>query len=251
MPFQAYLIVCPLIMLAGFVDASAGGGGLISLPAYYLAGLSPVMAAGTNKLSACLGTIAAAGRYQKSHKINYPSALPAALTALPGSIIGTRLLLSMNPELIRYIVVAALPVVGFVIITKKDGLTANHRISGRMMTLFCALTGFVTGFYDGLIGPGTGTFLIIILTMLLGMEAVEASASAKVINLASNTASLITFAVSGNLILPLGLCAAAFGIAGNLLGSSVTIRKGSSFIRIMLLCVLTLLLAKMILDMIT
>ena len=251
MPIQAYLIVCPLVMLAGFVDSIAGGGGLISLPAYYLAGLSPEIAAGTNKLSASLGTTASVIRYQAGGKVRLSAALPAALTAVPGSILGARLLMHINPEYIRWMVIAAIPVVAAVVLFRKDGLTAVRRVPAGTLPFYCALIGLVIGFYDGLIGPGTGTFLILIMTMALGMDAVDASGSAKVVNLASNLSSLIVFMIGGKVIVPLGLTAAAFGIAGNILGASLTLRRGARFIRLILLAVLTLLLVKMVIDMLT
>lgn len=251
MSLQAILIVCPLALLAGFVDAVAGGGGLISLPAYYLAGLSPTLSAGTNKLSACFGTLASVFRYHKSGKINYPAALPAALMALIGSVLGTRVLLNIDPQMVRLLVIFALPVVAAVVLLKKDGLTAKKRVSDRFLPAASALIGLAVGFYDGLVGPGTGTFLILLMTLLLGMEAVEASASAKVVNLASNAASLVTLLLSGSVLVTLGLCAAGFSVLGNLLGASFTVRRGAGFVRGMLLCVMTLLLAKMVLDVVT
>ena len=118
----------------------------------------------------------------------------------------------------------------------------------RAVNLTSFLIGLAVGFYDGLVGPGTGTFLIILFTMLLGMEAVMASGTAKLVNLTSNVVSLVTLLASGQVLLALGLPAAACGVLGNLLGASMTIRKGSGFIRGMLVVVLTLLLAKMLLD---
>jgi len=235
-------------MLAGFVDSIAGGGGLISLPAYYLAGLSPEIAAGTNKLSAGLGTAASVIRYQAGGKVRYYAALPAALTAIPGSFLGAWLLMRINPEYVRWMVIAALPIVAVVVLLKKDGLSGVRRVPEKALPACCALMGLVIGFYDGLIGPGAGTFLILIMTMVLGMEAVDASGSAKVVNLASNLSSLVTFIIAGKVIVPLGLTAAVFGIAGNVLGASLAMHRGARFIRVVLLCVLALLLAKMVMD---
>ena len=110
------------------------------------------------------------------------------------------------------------------------------------------LIGLAVGFYDGLVGPGTGTFLIILFTMVLGMDAVLASGTAKLVNLTSNAASLVALLAAGQVLFALGLPAAVCGILGNLLGASMTLRKGSGFIRGMLVVVLGLLLAKMLLD---
>ena len=247
--WQMFLIVCPLVFLAGFVDSVAGGGGLISLPAYYLAGLPPVMAAGTNKLSACLGPMAASGRFLMGHEVNGRTALLAALGAFPGSWLGTAVLRHIPEQAIRVMMIAAIPLVAIVVLRKKS-------LGGRRLTperldgpvSFCI--GLGVGFYDGLIGPGTGTFLILLFTSLMGMEAVMASGTAKLVNLTSNVASLISLALAGKVILLLGLPAAACGIAGNLLGAGMTIKRGGGFIRRMLMIVLALLLAKIVWDMI-
>ena len=247
--WQMFLIVCPLVFLAGFVDSVAGGGGLISLPAYYLAGLPPVMAAGTNKLSACLGTMAASGRFLLGHEVNGRTALLAALGAFPGSWLGTAVLRHIPEQSIRIMMIAAIPLVAIVVLRKKN--FGGQRLTPERLDMPVSfLIGLGVGFYDGLIGPGTGTFLILLFTTLMGMEAVMASGTAKLVNLTSNLASLISLALAGKVILLLGLPAAACGIAGNLLGAGMTIKRGSGFIRGMLMVVLALLLAKMVWDMV-
>ena len=247
--WQMCLIVCPLVFLAGFVDSVAGGGGLISLPAYYLAGLPPVTAAGTNKLSACLGTLAASGRYLLGHEVNGQAALLAALGAFPGSWLGTALLKRIPEQMIRVMMIAAIPLVAVVVLRKKT-LGGQRLTPARLDRPVSFLIGLGVGFYDGLIGPGTGTFLILLFTSLMGMEAVMASGTAKLVNLTSNLASLLSLLLAGRVMLLLGLPAAACGIAGNLLGASMTIKKGTGFIRLMLMIVLALLLAKMVFDMV-
>lgn len=246
--WQMFLIVCPLAFLAGFVDSVAGGGGLISLPAYYLAGLPPVLAAGTNKLSACLGTVAASGRFILGKKVDWWVAALAVPGALLGSWLGTTLLQSIPENAIRMMMIAAIPLVALVVLRKRDGLQASRVLSKGTARMVSLLIGLMVGFYDGLVGPGTGTFLILLFTMLLGMEAVRASGTAKLVNLASNVASLVTLLTAGQVLIGLGLPAAACAIAGNLLGAGMTIRKGTGFIRGMLMTVLALLLAKMVLD---
>ncbi|MCH5287355.1 MAG: TSUP family transporter [Christensenellaceae bacterium] len=247
--WQMLLTVCPLVFLAGFVDSVAGGGGLISLPAYYLAGLPPVTAAGTNKLSACLGTLAASGRFLAGHEVNGKAALLAALGAFPGSWLGTALLKHIPEQAIRLMMVAAIPLVAVVVLRRKN-LGGRRLTPERLDRPVSFLIGLCVGFYDGLIGPGTGTFLILLFTSLMGMEAVMASGTAKLVNLTSNAASLTSLLMSGKVLLFLGLPAAACGIVGNLLGASMTIRRGGGFIRGMLMVVLALLLAKMIWDMV-
>lgn len=246
--WQMFAIVCPLAMLAGFVDSVAGGGGLISLPAYYLAGLPPVLAAGTNKLSACLGTLAASFSFMKGGRVLWRCALPAAVAALPGSWLGTRVLQAIPEDVIRWMMILAIPLVALVVLRKKGTLQGKNRLKSQWVAPVSFAVGFAIGFYDGLVGPGTGTFLILCFTMLMGMDPVLASGSAKIVNLASNFAALTSLAFSGKVLFALGLPAAVFAIAGNVLGARMTMKKGVGFIRKMLLCVLALLLAKMLSD---
>lgn len=246
--WQMLLTVCPLVFLAGFVDSAAGGGGLISLPAYYLAGLPPVLAAGTNKLSACLGTVASSARFLAGGKVRGSAALLAACGAFPGSWLGTMLLQHIPENAVRVMMLIVIPLVAAVVLLRGKNMGGVQRVPDRAVNLTSFLIGLAVGFYDGLVGPGTGTFLIILFTMLLGMEAVMASGTAKLVNLTSNVVSLVTLLASGQVLFALGLPAAACGVLGNLLGAQMTIRKGSGFIRGMLIVVLGLLLAKMLLD---
>lgn len=245
--WQMLLMVCPLVFLAGFVDSVAGGGGLISLPAYYLAGLPPVLAAGTNKLSACLGVIASSGRYIASRKVNWKVAALAAVGAFPGSALGTWFLQRIPEESVRIMMLVIIPIVAVIMALQGKSLS-RQRVPDKAFLPVSLCIGFAVGFYDGLVGPGTGTFLIIGFTMLLGMEGVMASGTSKLVNLASNVAALAGLISSGNVLFTLALPAAACGVLGNLLGASMTISKGTKFIRVMMLVVLALLLAKMLLD---
>ena len=246
--WQMLLMVCPLVFLAGFVDSVAGGGGLISLPAYYLAGLPPVLAAGTNKLSACLGTVASSARFLAGGKVQGRVALLAAVGAFPGSWIGTWFLQRIPEDAVRVMMLVVIPVVAVIVLLQGKNMGSVRRVPDQLYWPVSFFIGFAVGFYDGLVGPGTGTFLIIGFTMLLGMEAVLASGTSKLVNLTSNVASLAALITSGNVLFALALPAAACGILGNLLGASLTISKGTKFIRVMMLVVLALLLAKMLLD---
>ena len=244
-----YLIVCPLVFLAGLIDSVAGGGGLISLPAYMAAGLTPLQAAGTNKLSACLGTAASTTRFIREKKVDWKAGIFAALGAFPGSWLGALLQQQIPEDAIRILMICAIPLVAAIVLRKRD-------MAGRCLVeeCFCRpmafLIGLAIGFYDGLIGPGTGTFLILMFTMLLGMEAVQASGTAKIVNLTSNVAALCSYLTNQqeNVLFALALPAALCGMAGNWLGASLTVKKGAGFIRYMLLAVLCLLLAKMVWD---
>ncbi len=249
--WQMLLTVCPLAMLAGFIDSIAGGGGLISLPAYYLAGLPPVLAAGTNKLSASLGTVVATTRYFIARRIMIKAGLFAVAGALPGSYLGTQLLQIIPEYIMRIVVIGVIPIVALIVLRRRESLTASQRIPDSLVWIVSLSIGFVIGFYDGLVGPGTGTFLILLFTLILGMEAVTASGTAKLVNLASNVASLITLLLHGKVLYLLGLPAAVCAMAGGYMGASMTIKRGGGFIRKMLIVVLALLLANMLLDVVT
>ena len=249
--WQAYAIVCPLVFLAGLIDSIAGGGGLISLPAYYLAGLDPSLAAGTNKLSAGLGTMASSTRFITGKKVDWRVGLIAAAGAFPGSWLGALLLKQIPDETVRMLMIAAIPLVACVVLRRRDGLDARRLVPESVTMPVSLAIGLAIGFYDGLVGPGTGTFLILCFTMLLGMEGVLASGTAKIVNLTSNISALINLASSGDVLIALGLPAALCGMAGNWLGASLTIKRGTGFIRGVLLVVLSLLLAKMVYDVAT
>ena len=245
--WQTFAIVCPLVFLAGFIDAIAGGGGLISLPAYYLAGLNPTLAAGTNKLSAGLGTIASTLRYIRGKRVVWRVGFMAALGAFPGSWLGAQVLQAIPEDAVRLLMIAAIPLVALVVLRQRGGMS-RRRTPVEWDGPVSFAIGLAVGFYDGLVGPGTGTFLIIAFTMLLGMEGVMASGTAKIVNLTSNMAALLALITTGNVIPLLGLPAALCGMAGNFLGAGLTMKKGTRFIRAVLLVVLALLLAKMVCD---
>lgn len=245
--WQTFAIVCPLVFLAGFIDSIAGGGGLISLPAYYLAGLPAPLAAGTNKLSAGVGTIASTFRYIRGGKVLWRVGLLGAAGAIPGSWLGALLLQAIPEAAVRTMMILAIPLVAAVVLRQRSGISVR-RVPVQWDLPMAAAIGFGIGFYDGLVGPGTGTFLIIAFTMLLGIEGVMASGTAKIVNLSSNISALLTLLTTGNVLFALGLPAALCGVVGNWLGAGLTMKKGTRVIRTVLLVVLALLLAKMVYD---
>ena len=248
------LIICPLVFLAGFVDSVAGGGGLISLPAYILVGLPVHIASGTNKAVACIGTTFAAGKYIKSGKVKLRLAVYAAGGALVGSFFGTKIALLLNDNVLKIIVLCALPLVAVFLAVKKDFGKENSRPprdwTDRQEVILCVFTGLAIGLYDGMIGPGTGTFLMIAFTAVLGFDLLTSTGCAKVANLASNVASAIVWLINGKVMLALVIPAAICNVAGNLLGARYAIRGGSSKIRGMVFLVLGLMAAKLIYDLI-
>ena len=245
------LIVCPLVFLAGFVDSVAGGGGIISLPAYLMAGLPAHLAAGTNKVVNGCGTLMATVKYFRSGKVRLRPAAAAALGALAGAALGAQLA-SMIPEAaLKTLLLVALPCVAVFLVLRRDFGADGARYAEtepKREVLISALIGLFIGCYDGLVGPGTGTFMILCFTAFLSMDLLTASGCSKAANLASNAGSAVVWILHGSVLWKLALPAIACNIAGNLLGARYAIRGGSRKIRGMMFVVLGLLFLKMLYD---
>ena len=247
------LIVCPLIFLGGFVDSVAGGGGLITLPAYLMAGVPVHFAAGTNKVVNGIGTAAATVKYFRSGKIRLSVALPAAAGALAGGYIGAEIAKLLSDSLLQGLMLVALPVVAVFLVLKKDfGQETGETVYSRTYELTVSLLiGLAIGCYDGMIGPGTGTFMIMAFTALLSLDMVTASGCAKVGNLASNVAAAVSFIIGSSvmwqLVLPTTLCS----VAGNYCGALYAIRGGGKRIRGMIFVVLGMLFVKLLWELLT
>ena len=235
-----FLIVLPLVFLASCVDAISGGGGLISLPAYTMAGLDFDLASGNNKLSSTFGTLMATIRYSRGGKLLVAPALIAAALAAPGSVLGTRAAMALGSDAMNAFMIVAIPVVGVLVLVRRD-VRETSRPRTRRDLVLCLPIGLAMGFYDGFFGPGTGTFLILLFSWLTGMDMVTASATAKPVNLASNVASLATRILAGDVLYPLAVPAVAFSIAGGWLGSKLALMRGARLVRYVMLGVLVLL----------
>ena len=245
--FTTFLIVCPLVFLAGFIDSIAGGGGLISLPAYLLAGIPIHNAIATNKLSSCLGTAISTIRYCKNKYADLVSAIPSVLCALIGSAIGAKLSLSVSERILEYLLLFILPVTAYFVLKKKDHSKApQKKLRRSLVILLCCVISFVIGMYDGFYGPGTGTFLILLYTGLCRMDIKTASGNTKLVNLSSNLAALVTFLVNGQVLFLLGIVAALFSIAGNYAGSGLVLKKGAAIIKPVIIVVLGILFLKIL-----
>lgn len=235
---------------AGFVDSAAGGGGLISLPAYLFAGLPPHYTYATNKFSAACGTTFATASFFKSGAMNVKVGVLAAIGSFAGSALGAHIVLLLSDEMLRTMMFIILPVAAVIILWQRN-LPDENRDDGTLglkKILLALAIGFGIGLYDGVMGPGTGTFAIIAFTSVLKFDLRTASGNAKVLNLASNYASLITYIGAGNVPFALAIPCAVCNILGAILGSHFALSKGGKFIRPMLLVVLVLLLGKMAMD---
>jgi uncharacterized membrane protein YfcA len=242
--------LCTMVFFAGFVDAVAGGGGLIALPAYLFAGVPAHVALGSNKFSSSCGAAFSAGRFFAKGAMDLKAALLAASSSFAGALVGARAVLYVKEEALGVILAVALPVAAGVILCRRgygeENLSA--RLSGRTAAALSLSIGFLTGLYDGLLGPGTGTFAIIAFTALMKYDLRTASGNAKVLNLASNCGSLIVFALSGTIdytiAAPAGLCS----IAGHYIGAGVAIKRGAALIRPVMILVMTILFGKILFD---
>ena len=246
--FQVYLTVLPMVFLAAVVDSICGGGGLISLPSYTLAGLNYDIASGTNKFSAMFGTLTATIRYFRDGKVMIKPALWASVLALPGSYIGTRLAMLLGSEIMTIVMLCCMPIVAIAVLFRGKKETAPKPMT-RARLMLCGLSGFAVGVYDGFFGPGPGTFLIILFTWLGGMDMVTASGTAKPVNLASNVASLIARIMAGQVLFSLAIPAMCMSVAGGYIGAFLAVRKGARFVRYVMMGVLALLMVKLITDM--
>lgn len=248
MSIMTFIIVCPMVFLAGMVDAIGGGGGLISLPAYLIAGVPAHNAVATNKLSSTTGTVVSTIRYYKNGFADIRLAIPGIIAALLGSQIGARAALIVSAKIFTILLMVMLPVIAIYMLLKKDLQPGEGEISRKKQYMIVTIAGVFIGAYDGFYGPGTGTFLILVYTGLAKMDVLTAGGNTKLVNLTSNISSLVVFLLGGVVYIPLGLAAGVFSIAGHYIGAGLAMKNGSRFVRIVILCVIGLLFANILYD---
>ena len=243
------IFLCIAAATAGFFDAIAGGGGLIQLPAL-LVGLnksSVVEVLGTNKFAAIFGTANAANRYRKGVAIDKKLLIKMALPAFIGSMGGAQLASHVPTKQMRVVVLIALIVIAiYTALNPKIG----HEESAKPSKWIPSIAGLAIGFYDGIFGPGTGTFLMAVLVGALGYSFLSASAIAKFTNVATNLAALIIFAKHGAILWGIGIALAISNVIGSTIGSHMAIKGGSPLVRKVFLLMTTLLIAKVGYDVI-
>ncbi|MYM20361.1 TSUP family transporter [Brevibacterium sp. 5221] len=232
-------------LLAGWIDAVVGGGGLIQLPVLLLVpGMSPIQALATNKLGSIAGTAASATTYLRRVAPDKSAALPAAVCALAGAVLGAKLASLVPEAAFRPLILAVLVGVGAFTLAKPAlGTEARLRFGehSKRHHAVAWLLGGVVGIYDGALGPGTGSFLVIGFVALLGFDFLQASATAKIVNLATNLGALLFFVPAGHVVWQAGLAVAAGNVAGGVIGAKTAIRFGSGFVRAVFICVLAIL----------
>jgi len=232
---------------AGFVDAVAGGGGLVQLPAL-LIGISnkPIpLILGTNKVPSIFGTSSAAISYFRKVKPDLRLTCYMAGPAFVGSVAGARLAASFPKDVFRPLIIVLLTAVAIYTWKKPHlGMNENLKFTEKRRHLIVAAMGLTIGFYDGIFGPGTGTFLVFLLVGVVGYAFLKASATAKLVNIATNFGAILSFQITGHIWWRLGLVLAIANVSGALIGSQLAIRGGSPLVRKVFLFVTTILIAK-------
>ena len=241
-----FLIVCPLLFLAGFLDAIGGGGGLISLPAYLLAGLPVHSAIATNKLSGSCGTALATIQFIRRGLVCWKLAVPTVAAAILGSSLGAKASMAVAEGAMEKLLLCVLPVAAVIVLRSRSFRQEGQILLNRRTWLTALVSAGAVGFYDGFYGPGTGTFLIIAFTTLARFPLPRANAHAKVINLTTNLTSLAVFLTGGQVVFLLGLAGAACNMAGNFLGAELAVKRGAAVTKPVILIVLGLLALKLL-----
>ena len=212
-PIWVVLIIGVGVFAAGFVDSIGGGGGIISVPIYLLSGLPTHFALGTNKMSSCIGTAVSTARYLKKGFVNWGLAIPSALLAMAGAFFGTKIQLAVDERILKYVLVVVLPVSALILLRQKSLPETDGEMAVGKRRAIVWISTFLIGLYDGFYGPGTGTFLLPAYCTLAKLD-----------------------------------IAACFSIAGHYVGSGLAIKNGSKIVRPVILVVLSLLLIRVILE---
>ncbi len=232
---------------AGMVDAIVGGGGLILVPALFATfpAAPPATLLGTNKCASVWGTAFATLKYSRRVDMRWRALLPAAVCALVGSFVGAWTVTQIDPAFLRKTLPFILLAVLIYTLARKDLGRAHqpHQNQNRERLIACAI-GALIGWYDGFFGPGTGSFFIFLLVRFLGYDFLNASASAKLLNVATNIAAIVLFAMKGHIWWQVGLMMAAANVAGSLVGSHLALKHGTGFVRWVFVIVVGVLIVK-------
>jgi len=255
LPVSVAALVLLLIAagVAGWVDAVVGGGGLIQLPALVIAvpkDVATPFILGTNKLSSFFGTLSASWVYLRKIRVQLVLLIPLVAGAYAGSTAGAALSRFVPREVLTPIVlVAVIAVALYTLLKPRMGLHHEPRHDKAVAIAWrAAAIGLAVGFYDGILGPGTGSFFVILIVSVLGYGFLQASANAKIANLTTNLAALAVYGVHGEILLVLGLAMAAMNVTGGFIGAHMATRRGSGFVRIVFLVTLSILIVKLAWD---
>lgn len=237
----ALTFLCLAAFAAGFIDAIVGGGGLLQTPAILLILPHYPVATlfGTVKIPSLAGTTVAAFKYGKQVKFNYKVLFACVIAAFCASLLGAYSVSQLNNELIKPIILVVLILVAlYTYFNKQFGIHQHQQHSVRKQVLMAGFFGLIIGFYDGLIGPGTGSFLILVFIAALGFDFIGASAHAKIVNIATNLAAIAYFASTGHILFEYAIPMAIFNVIGSFFGAKLALLKGNKFVRIFFLIVI-------------
>ena len=235
-----FLLLALAGLAAGFVDAVVGGGGLIQLPALVVAfpGVAPVHLLGTNKLGSVCGTTVSSATYYRRVRPDPRTFLPLMALAFLGAGGGAVAASHIPRSVFNPVILVVLLVVGaYVLFRPSMGNLTELRFSGHRHTLAAMLVGVTIGFYDGALGPGTGSFFVFLLVGLLGYSFLEASAKARLANWATNVAALVVFIPQGAVMWRIGLVMGGCNLLGGYLGARTAVSRGAAFVRVFFIAV--------------
>jgi uncharacterized membrane protein YfcA len=231
--------------IAGLVDAIAGGGGLVSLPALLAAGLPPQIALGTNKGQAVFGAVTSAVSFARRGEIDRPRAAAGFVSGFAGSWLGARTLLAVPLGPLRAIVIVLLVVAAAIVLARRDRVPRRRPLGPGASRAAVLGIAFGLGAYDGFFGPGTGTLLVIAFATVFGDTLTRASGNAKIVNLASNLAAVVLFASRGTVLWPVALPMAAANALGAATGAHLAIKNGDRLVRVVVLLVVAAVVVKL------
>ena len=240
--------VCPLLFIAGVIDAIAGGGGLIALPTYLMTGMPVHMAYGCGKLQCSMGSTMAVLRFWKNGVLDGKFAALTAVAAMAASAIATQLVLYLDGEVVRKIVLVMLPAAAILILLpkKKGQGSILKQVVNRKNILLVIAAGLLLGTYDGMFGPGVGTIDIMIFSLLLHYDLRVASANSKVVIMASNYMALVGYLTTGNIVFQIAIPATICNMLGNYVGAGLAIKNGEKLIRPLMLLIVAGLIIKIL-----
>ncbi len=242
-----FFLVTLASLLAGFVDAIVGGGGLVLLPALFAAYPTAHAATlfGTNKSASVWGTAFASVQYVRRVDLRWRTMLPAMALSFAGALAGAWLVTLISPDFLRKLLpVVLLLVLVYTLMKKELGRHHAPRYAGQQELLAAGSVGLLIGFYDGFFGPGTGSFFVFLFVRWLGYDFLHASAGAKLLNLSSNLSALLLFTLKGHVWWHLALPLALANIVGSLLGTRLALQHGAGFVRGVFIVVVSALILK-------
>lgn len=248
--WHALLILLPLSGLAGFVDSIAGGGGLILIPAYMLAGCPPHVAIATNKVTASMGMATAIYRYARKGYVRWKLSALCIISAIAGGVIGARLSLLINDRYFKILMIFILPLCAAVVLKGRALSEVKEEYSFIRTTLLACLVAVIIGTYDGFYGPGSGTFMLLCLAGIAHMKLNEANATAKIINFTTCLASMTVYFLNGQVVLALGLIAGAANVVGAWIGTKLFSERGADIVRPLIIIVIVIFMIKLITEII-